>query len=118
MSYRITNENGVITSLEIIMRIDDLRTEIEPSEADRAELRTLIAFRDEYAVDFEGWEFGLEFINADYFEEYAKELARGVYGVDYDSWPFTHIDWKAAALELENDYETVAFDGCYYYVNP
>ena len=54
----------------------------------------------------------------DYFETYARDLAddlgytqRGV------NWPYTHIDWEAAADELKSDYSCFEIFGSDYWTN-
>lgn len=51
------------------------------------------------------------------FEEYAEELASEIGAIDHNaSWPLSHIDWKAAAEELAQDYTEVEYQGTSYYV--
>jgi hypothetical protein len=60
---------------------------------------------------------GVYFIDEDYFEDYARELAYDIGAIDSDtSWPCTHIDWEAAADELRMDYTEVEFEGNNYLV--
>lgn len=46
------------------------------------------------------------------FTAYAQELAEDIIA-DFDTarWPFTHVDWDAAADDLRQDYTEVTFDG-------
>jgi len=47
-----------------------------------------------------------------YFEEYAEQLADDIGAIDRDAgWPVCHIDWKAAAEALAQDYTEVTFGG-------
>lgn len=67
----------------------------------------------------EQWEgnwYPATLIHEDYFTQYAQELAEdcGMVGKN-DKWPYTCIDWDAAAEELKHDYSTVEFDGSTYY---
>jgi hypothetical protein len=56
------------------------------------------------------------FIADHYFEDYARELAEDIGAVQSDaSWPNTHIDWRAAADALRQDYSSVDIDGSEYW---
>jgi hypothetical protein len=45
-----------------------------------------------------------------YFEEFAESEAEGIGAIDPNAgWPLNHIDWKAAAEELKQDYTEVRF---------
>lgn len=47
-----------------------------------------------------------------YFEDHAREYAEEIGAINDDAkWPATHIDWKAAAEELQADYTSITFDG-------
>lgn len=81
-------------------------------------------------------ENGITMVPKDDFEEYAKEYADSCgylqmkvvsYTDDWlhsshvnehkdaiDQWPFSHIDWKAAAAELATDWHEVEFRGVTY----
>lgn len=83
-----------------------------PDDAD--ELATLLAFREE--VRSSEFDYGLTFIRDDYFEEYAEDYASDVGALrDSAQWPYCHIDWKAAAEALQQDYTSVEFDGDTYW---
>lgn len=46
------------------------------------------------------------------FEEYAEQLADDIGAIDRNAtWPICHIDWKAAAESLAQDYTEVTFGG-------
>lgn len=64
------------------------------------------------------WLYGETLIRDDHFVEYAKELAEdiGAFKASQVEWPYTHIDWKAAAEELEQDYTEVELAGRNYFV--
>lgn len=54
----------------------------------------------------------LFFIDEDYFEDYARELAYDLGAINHvEEWPACHIDWKAAADSLRYDYTEVEFQG-------
>lgn len=125
----IDNDQDMIDSREILDRIDFLKQladDNEITEAETQELHALVALDKEgrdYAPD---WNYGEALIRDSYFVEYAKELAEDCgYGafpsdqrsyVQRDEWPFRHIDWKAAADELKQDYTPVNFRGETYWV--
>jgi hypothetical protein len=51
----------------------------------------------------------------DEFENYARELAESVGAIsDTASWPNNHIDWKAAAESLRQDYSWVVINDVEY----
>lgn len=66
--------------------------------------------------EWEGNWYPLTLIHEDYFTQYAQEWAEacGMIGKN-DKWPYTCIDWYAAAEELKQDYSTVEFEGHTYY---
>lgn len=56
-------------------------------------------------------------IAADYFVQYAEELAEDIGAIDRDaSWPLNRIDWDAAANDLKADYSEADLDGYTYYI--
>ena len=60
---------------------------------------------------------GVYFIDEDYFEDYARELAYDLGAINHvEEWPACHIDWKAAADSLRMDYTEVEFEGNNYLV--
>lgn len=112
----ITNADEYIDSRDVIDRIDYLESEQESEgedfdSEDFDELRKLQAFADQ-ASDFYEWSFGVSFIRDDYFVDYAQEFARDIGRVDDNAeWPNCHIDWEAAARDLQMDYTSAEFDG-------
>ena len=50
------------------------------------------------------------------FEDYARELAEEIGGMDDAKWPFTCIDWEKAADELKQAYTPVSYQGEDYFV--
>jgi hypothetical protein len=105
-------------------------------EGERDEFRELRrferTFRAEFDISTEECGDGYEptVIPADRFTEYAEQLADdiGAFHVPADpyggtkardvreSWPLRHIDWKAAADELRQDYSEFDFDGRTYLI--
>lgn len=64
-----------------------------------------------------GFRHGETMIDERDFTEYAEQLADDLGYTDGDAkWPFTHIDWEAAAEELKQDYITITYQGTDYYV--
>ena len=113
----IDNKQDIIDSRDILERIEELENDSDLLEYEQEELKILIALSkkgQEYAPD---WEYGSTLIRDTYFEEYAKELAEdcGMLEKEY-RWPANHIDWDAAAEELQMDYILIDFDGVEYWV--
>jgi len=98
-----------ITTKEIDQRIDFLQNEEDLDAEDSDELADLVKLEDMLS---EGQMLILDSKMADY----AQELCEDMHGKDAcDSWPFTHIDWPAAAEALEADMTTYQFCGDTYY---
>ena len=56
----------------------------------------LLALREE--AESSGWQYGIQFIDEDDFEDYARELAEDVGAIQDDmNWPCNCIDWERAA---------------------
>jgi len=136
-----SNADDVVSSLDIIERIEDLNTErarwVEeqageevaaadfPAWAelwtsahldDAAELASLQKLAEEaegYAAD---WEYGEILIRDDYFTDYAREMLEdcGTIPRDLPSW--VKIDWEATARNVRADYAAVDFDGVTYWI--
>jgi hypothetical protein len=77
-----------------------------------------LAILEDFLSDLKGyggdeqWEgdwYPVTLVNADHFTEYAQELAEEIAepGMRDAAWPYRHIDWEAAANELQQDYSTV-----------
>ncbi len=88
--------------------------ELDPLDEDEstrlAELRQL---RDEIGTE---WNYGATLIPVASFEDYARDYADDLYGSEVREarWPFTHIDWAAAADDLRQVYAETTFDGTDY----
>lgn len=128
MSGMITNCENTIDSRDIIARIGYLEEERESLEDDEnalaawdksdkgEELKSLTSLQDQ-AAHYSDWDHGATLINENYFETYAQEFAEEIGAIDSDvSWPHNCIDWEQAALELQQDYTAVDFDGTTYYI--
>ena len=93
------------TDADIIDRIAELRTDLEPW--------TELASEGETLSD---WMYGETLIRDSCFQEYAEELANDICNLEQSQdWPFRHIDWEAAADELRQDYTVLEFAGYTYY---
>lgn len=57
------------------------------------------------------WSGATALISDDGFEDFARDDAESVTGIDMSQWPFDHIDWEAAAISLQQDYKPIDFDG-------
>lgn len=131
MRTRPTNSDDVIDSRDVIEAIEELQGEIEAKthesddEADveevaelQAELDALLKLQEQAEGYCADWRHGEQLIRDSYFETYAEELADDCGMVDRklaSQWPYTCIDWKAAARELQFDYTSVEFDGVTYW---
>lgn len=117
---------------DIIARVEELRKDRDGYDAD-----ALDAWRENYPGDeeelkgledilddlkgnggdeqWEGSWYPVTLIRDSYFETYAQELAEDTCEMGKaEGWPFRHIDWTAAAKELEQDYSTTEIDGVEY----
>jgi hypothetical protein len=89
----------------------------DPDVAEYLMYREFVAEGENYVTD---WRHGATLISEHYFEDYARDLASDLYGKEVDEvrWPFTCIDWKQAARELQMDYSSIEFgDTTYYYTS-
>jgi len=102
--------------VELIDMRDDEECEMEGHE--EQELEELLELENEMGCTLESADQnGLYFIDEDYFEDYARELAYDLGAINYaEEWPANHIDWEAAADELRRDYTEVEFEGNNYLV--
>jgi hypothetical protein len=77
-----------------------------------------LAILEDFLSDLKGyggdeqWEgdwYPVTLVNSDHFTEYAQELAEEMAepGMRDAPWPYRHIDWEAAANELQQDYSCV-----------
>ena len=115
----------VTDSRDIIARIERVESDLEQARVDgddtadlEAELKALEAFADEASEYAPDWHYGETIIHEDYFTQYAQELSDELSLGDgaMAQWPFTHIDWEAAADALKADYSEVEFNGVTYYI--
>lgn len=112
----IHNTDDTIDSRDIERRIGYLEGDDELEEDEKAELSSLLALRAEGESSGD-WEYGATLIHDSYFQEYARQFADDIGAINRDDqWPYTCIDWDAAALDLQTDYWTVDFDGETYWL--
>lgn len=112
----------IIDVRDIVARIE----EIEDAEEDTDEFVECVALlhiMDDLVgmggdEQWRGNWYPLTLIDDLYFEDYARELAEDIGATDSRaaySWPHSHIDWKAAAEALQQDYSSVVIDGREYW---
>ncbi len=121
MTREISKWDDIIDSRDVIARIEELHALAEDefglAEDEAAELRQLEALAAQGEQYAEDWRHGEALIRESYFVAYAQELAEEtVEGMRDLQWPFTHIDWEAAADELRVDYSEIEFDGVAYLI--
>jgi hypothetical protein len=136
----ISNYDDTLDSSDIIVALQDLKDlafeefcEAESIDSDEAteepsekwlmenfsEYDMLVILTDLCAEGegFADWNHGEMLIHDSYFSTYAQELAEDVCDMSNAvDWPFRHIDWKAAAEELQMDYSQIDFDGQAYWI--
>jgi antirestriction protein len=117
--------NDVTDSRDVIKRIERVESDLEQARIDgndttdlEVELKALEEFAEEASGYAPDWHYGERIIHEDYFTEYAQELSDELSLSDgaMAQWPFTHVDWEAAADELKMDYSVVGFNGIVYYI--
>jgi len=132
----VSNTEDKMDSRDVIARIEDLEAELEGGYIDGEtgvymsdddgdfidmddeyeELTALKALAAE-AEDVCDWAGGEALIRDTYFKEYAEHYAEDIGAVANESqWPLYHIDWEAAADDLQQDFSSVDFDGVEYWV--
>ena len=110
---RIDNRTDTFSYDDVQDAIDELDGCIEtcPPDCDEhVERASLQALLDQVS-DSDSY-----FVRDSYFIEYAQELADELARGVLVRWPFTCIDWREAADELQQDYYDVDFDGVTYWV--
>jgi hypothetical protein len=115
----------VIDVRDIISRVQELRDERDSEEElpddDAAELDMLEGILSELAgcggdEEFDGDWYPVTLVCAEYFQEYAQNLAEECGLVDTStSWPMNCIDWEQAARELQMDYSHILIHGFTYW---
>lgn len=133
--FPIDSWDDRIDSRDVLTRIDELTKERESYMEDHAdgwwpgeypdeakELRSLVKLVSELrqeAMSGDTPEDGIFLVRESDFEDYAEELwEETTDSSDRElatKWPYTHIDWEAAANDLRQDYTSIEFDGVTYY---
>lgn len=115
----IHNGLDIIDSRDVHDRLEELREASEFGDIaldEEEELAILEDFWAEILGATPDAYHGATLIHEDYFETFARDLAEDIGALDRsESWPYMHIDWKAAAGHLAMDYTPVEFDGITYY---
>ena len=133
----ISHYDDVIDSRDVIARIEELEAERDEfvlgapdgtetpnpegwtrdRPEDAAELAALQSLAQQASGYADDWHHGTTLIRDSYFTTYAQEFAEDIGAVkDNAEWPYTCIDWEAAAKDLQSDYTYVEFDGIDYWV--
>ena len=92
------------------MALDDAQAEYGTEEQEE------LADLDNLESEITDWRHGESMIPESEFEDYARELAEEIGGMDDAKWPFTCIDWEKAADELKQAYTPVSYQGEDYFV--
>lgn len=109
--------DDIIDSRDIEARIEELEGDDDLGDDERDELAALVALRNQVERVTREWRYGVALVNDAYFEDYAMTLAYETGAIGRKaSWPYTCIDWSAAADELRQDYACVTFCGVEYWV--
>lgn len=98
--------------------LEDLETPDEDEQEERTKLDALLGDMRGYGGDHQwrGDWYPITLIADESFEEYAQDLAEDIGAIQRDAqWPNNHIDWKAAAEALQQDYSSVEYDGTTYW---
>lgn len=111
-----------LDSRDVISRIADLTEQLagELNEYDdrdelTQELTDLTALAEQ-GESLDDWTYGVQLILDSYFQEYAEQFADDIGAIDRNaSWPLTHIDWEAAARDLQSDYTAIEVAGYTYW---
>ena len=111
----ITNLNDIIDSRDVLDRITELQA-MDMDTEEEEELESLLDLKGELEDYSLTPADGIMLIRYTYFTEYAQELAEDVGAISSTpQWPLSHIDWDAAAEELQGDYVSVEFRGIEYF---
>ena len=117
MGQDISSTADVIDLRDVSARIEELEADDEREQQETEELATLAALMEELRGnggdhDWRGSWYPLMLVRDSYFETYAREFADDIGAVKSDAdWPARHIDWTAAAEELQQDYSSVEYEG-------
>lgn len=116
-----TNSNDIVDVRDVIARYEELSAIEERDEDEETEFSSLTKLLNELCgsggdEQWRGDWYPVTLIRDDYFEQYARDLADDIGAINRDAkWPNTHIDWEAAARDLQQDYSSVEWDGVTYW---
>ena len=110
--------NQYLDSRDIVERLNYLenlpKEEVQEEEEYPDEYKELFDLREEIGKKY--FDFGITFIEVDYWEEYAEELAYDVGLADRNNTTFNwYIDWEKWAEALSQDYSSVNLGSYEYY---
>lgn len=109
-----TNFGVTFSSQDVMDQIKSLGRNARRTASETKELRDLEALYEACAPYNESFRFGdMNFIRADYWVQYCKELVADIGPRDLPS--YLKIDWKATSEILAQDYSTVKVFGKLYY---
>lgn len=116
-------DTNVVSSLDIIARIEELKEQGDLDENDfyhlnddeKAELAALQKFENDYD-HVTDWQYGADFIAEEYFTEYVKDMLNDCGTIPRDLPDYVAIDWEKTADNLKCDYVDAEFNGVTYYV--
>lgn len=135
--YDVNSNENTLDSRDIILRHEELEERREfwalPEAEREAEDDTVVYSEgplDETEAEelaelervihqgesFSDWSYGVTLIRDSYFEDYAREVHEDINGRETASgWPYSYIDWEAAANALLMDYSDIEFEGVTYW---
>jgi hypothetical protein len=115
------NNSDMISSDEIISRIEELMADIEDGTAtieDHEEFVRLRNFATQGEAATTDWPYGATLIRQSYMEDYCKQQTHDVNEDALKAMPKflrDSIDWGKVAETLIEDYTEIDFDGVTYY---
>lgn len=130
------NTDERIDSRDLIGRMEELQArrddedQIDPLDEDEAAELVILEKVNAQGEGFSDWAYGATLIHEDHFADYVKETAvelreggnqcercgKAHKGVDLSEWPYSHIDWDAAADDERFSYSEIDFDGTTYLI--
>ena len=116
--------SNIIDTRDLIKRADEIEGDLvnldedhHDYEDDKKELQDELDEINAILKEVEGYagdspRDGVMLVADSYWVSYAQELAEEIGAVNANaSWPNNHIDWKAAADDLQQDYTSVDIGG-------
>lgn len=110
-----------LNSSDIIARINELEGELFDEDKNLVEgydheefqeYENLKVINDEGEKYIEDWTYGATLVSEDAWVDYATDyIQEAYYGVTWTDFPYSHMDWEAAADELREDYYEIEIDG-------